>query len=124
MEITGDSHAHLVSRLVALAATIGYPVCFTDDTGAADGTCSHREQTIRIAARLSGNACLATLIHEVAHALVRLTRTEHDQPLSYAQEELVVESIVFSSCQARKPKFASVLAWVTLSPTLDPAHTV
>jgi antirestriction protein ArdC len=98
-EITGDSHAHLVNRLVALGETIGYPVSFTDDTGSADGTCSHREQTIRIAARLSANARLATLIHELSHALVRLARSNHDQSLDYAQEELVVESVAFCCCQ-------------------------
>jgi antirestriction protein ArdC len=39
---------------------------------------------------------LATLIHELSHALVGL---EPDATLTYAQEEIVVESIAWSCCQ-------------------------
>ena len=98
-EIAGDSHAHLVDRLVALGAAIGYPVSFSASMVQADGSCDHRRRRITIAERLSANGRLATLIHELSHALVRLTRTDHDQALDYAQEELVVESVAFCCCQ-------------------------
>jgi hypothetical protein len=51
-----------------------------------------------IAERLAGNARLATLIHELGHAL--LASEQQDTKLSYAQEELVVESIAFCCCEA------------------------
>jgi hypothetical protein len=97
--IAGDSHAHLVDRLTTFAAEIGYPVSFSPGTVEAEGSCDHRRRRITIAERLSANGRLATLIHELSHALVRLTRTEHDQALDYAQEELVVESVAFCCCQ-------------------------
>jgi hypothetical protein len=99
VEIAGDSHAHLVDRLVALGAEIGYPVSFSPGTVQPDGSCDHHTRTIRIANRLSANGWLTALIHELSHALVRLTRTDSDQALDYAQEELIVESVAFCCCQ-------------------------
>ena len=46
--------------------------------------------------RLAPNGRLATLIHELSHAPVGL---EPDAKLTYAQEEIVVESIAWSCCQ-------------------------
>ena len=66
------------------------------DTGAADGTCNRTTRRIAIADRLAPNGRLATLIHELSHALVGL---EPDAKLTYAQEEIVVESIAWSCCQ-------------------------
>jgi hypothetical protein len=98
-EIAGDSHADVVDRLVALGAAIDYPVSLSAGTVQPDGSCDHRRRRITIAERLSANGRAATLIHELAHALVRLTRTETDQELDYAQEELAVESVAFCCCQ-------------------------
>jgi len=39
---------------------------------------------------------VATLIHELAHALTALEREDEDPELSYAAEELVVESVAFT----------------------------
>lgn len=44
------------------------------------------------------HALVATLIHELAHVLVRFDHEEEDPKLTYAQEELVVESVAFSVC--------------------------
>jgi N-terminal domain of anti-restriction factor ArdC len=96
-EIKGDSHEDLIVELVALAGQIDYTVQITD-TGAPDGTCDRTAHRIAIAGRLSANGRLATLIHEVAHALVGLDGDA--LKLSYAQEELVVESAAWSCCQA------------------------
>lgn len=71
-EITGDSHAQLLDRLLGLGSDVGYQVDLEADTGVADGSCSHQTRQIKIDARLAANAKLATLIHELAHALVAL----------------------------------------------------
>jgi hypothetical protein len=96
-EIKGDSHKDLIVELVALARQIDYTVQITD-TGAPDGTCDRTAHRIAIAERLSANGRLATLIHELAHALVGLDGDA--LKLSYAQEELVIESAAWSCCQA------------------------
>jgi hypothetical protein len=96
-QITGDSHARLLQRLTRLAGEIGYRIEL-GDTGAADGVCRRRQRAIVLAERLSLNAQLATGIHEVAHALIG-----EDKPapeLSYAEEELVVESVAYLACRS------------------------
>ena len=53
-EVTGDSHARLLERLIELACDVGYvvEVC---DTGQPDGTCHHKTRVIKIAERLEPN---------------------------------------------------------------------
>ncbi len=95
-EITGDSHQELIALLGNFAGEIGYQVAFAD-TGRADGYCQPEAKRIVIAERLDANAQLATLIHELAHALVA---ADPDAPkLDYAQGELIAESIAFCCCQ-------------------------
>ena len=95
-EITGDSHENLFAAVVSLAGEIGYSVTVCD-TGRADGTCNRQTRQIKVADRLASNGRLAAGIHELAHAFVG---DDQDAPkLTYAQEEIVVESIVFSPCQ-------------------------
>jgi len=94
-EITGDSHEHLFARIIRLADELGYTVCVCD-TGPADGTCNRKIRRVEIAERLSANGRLAAAIHELAHALVGAD--EEAPKLTYAQEELVVESIAWSCC--------------------------
>jgi antirestriction protein ArdC len=53
-----------------------------------------------IAQRLSPNAAVATRIHELAHALIDIDRHEQDPSLSYAEEELVAESIAYTCCRS------------------------
>jgi antirestriction protein ArdC len=95
-EISGDSHQDLFAGIVGLAGEIGYTVCVCD-TGPADGTCNRTTHEIKIAERLSPNGRLAAAIHELSHALVGAD--EQAPKLTYAQEELVVESIAFCCCQ-------------------------
>ena len=85
----------MIAQLVELAAQIDYTIEFTD-AGAADGTCNRKTRRIAVADRLAPNGRLATLIHELSHALVGL---EPDAKLTYAQEEIVVESVAWSCCQ-------------------------
>jgi hypothetical protein len=94
-DITGDSHEHLFAAVVSLAGEIGYSMTVCD-TGRADGTCNRQTRQIKVADRLAPNGRLLAAIHELAHALVGL---EPDAKLTYAQEELVVESIAWSCAQ-------------------------
>jgi hypothetical protein len=95
-EITGDSHKKLFAAVVSLAGEIGYRVTVCD-TGLADGTCNRQTRQIKVADRLASNGRLVAGIHELAHAFVG---DDQDAPqLTYAQEELVVESVAWSCCQ-------------------------
>jgi hypothetical protein len=95
-EIAGATHEQLLGPLIELAAEIGYAVAFAA-TDRGDGYCSPQVKRIVVADRLEPNGRLAVLIHELGHALLRC---EPDAgQLSYAQEELVVESIAVSACQ-------------------------
>ena len=92
----GDSHADLFAELVTLAGEIGYAVEVCD-TGRAEGTCRRDHKLITVADRLEPNGRLAAGIHEVAHALVGVDELAPD--LTYAEEELVVESVAYCVCQ-------------------------
>jgi antirestriction protein ArdC len=95
-EIVGASHEDLIGPLVDLAGEIGYTVSF-EATPQGDGYCAPRAQRIVVADRLGANGRLAVLIHELGHALLRSEPAGEE--LSYAQEELVVESIAMCVCQ-------------------------
>jgi antirestriction protein ArdC len=94
--LRGESHAELVGELVVLAGELGYcwEVC---DTGEAEGRHNPKRRRIEISDRLSANGQLAAGVHELAHALVALD--ELAPRLSYAEEELVVESVAFCVCE-------------------------
>lgn len=95
-EVAGDSHESLFAVVASMAEDIGYRVTVCD-TGRADGTCNRQKRQITVAERLAPNGRLAAGIHELAHALVG---DDQDAPkLTYAQEELVVESVAWSCCQ-------------------------
>ena len=96
VETRGDSHADLLAELTALAAEIGYSVRICD-TGAAEGICRREPKVIEIAERLEPNGRLAAGVHELAHALVG--DDELAPKLTYAEEELVVESVAYCVCQ-------------------------
>jgi antirestriction protein ArdC len=99
-EVTGDSHQQLIERLIELACDVGYVVDLCADPGPADGRCNHQTKVIEIADRLAPNGKLATLIHEVGHALVALELgDQHGDTLGYAAEELAVESVAWCCCQ-------------------------
>jgi N-terminal domain of anti-restriction factor ArdC len=97
-EIRGDSHERLLCAVLSLAQEIGYRVVI-GDSGRAEGTCNRQTRQITIPERLAPNGRLAAAIHELAHALVGEDAAA--PKLTYAQEELVVESVIFSPCQGR-----------------------
>jgi antirestriction protein ArdC len=49
---------------------------------------------------MPANAQVKTLIHELAHALLRAEPSEADPVLEQAPEELVVESVAYTVCGA------------------------
>lgn len=67
--ITGDSHADLLTPLVALAGDLGYRVQQRQLDGPADGWCDSKAKLIVVNARLAANARVRVLVHEIAHAL-------------------------------------------------------
>lgn len=94
-EVDGDSLAHVWQPLVQLAAEIGSDVTLAD-TGHAGGYYSVEDRRIVISETASMNGRVKTLVHELAHALARSDHHDDDPTLSYAQEELIVESIAYS----------------------------
>lgn len=88
-ETTGDSHAHLLEPLQALAGELGYTVAYEPiaPPGCA-GRCNRRAQRITVERDLPANRAVMVLIHEIAHALI-----EPGAFGSTAREELAVESV-------------------------------
>jgi antirestriction protein ArdC len=99
--ITGDDLTGRLASLLAFAATLGLEVSIEKIPGTASGY--HEPATGRVVVEETGpdfspNAQVSVLIHELAHALVRLDRREDDPLLDYATEEVVVESVAYSVC--------------------------
>jgi hypothetical protein len=95
-EISGDSHDELLPRLAALSGELGYT--FTvGDTGPADGRCNIKAKAIVVSERLDPNGQVIAAIHELAHALV--AEDELAPKLTYAQGELIAESVAWSCAQ-------------------------
>jgi len=98
--VTGDGLAHLIEPLAALAASLGSEVSFEPITGPTAGY--HQPSSGRIVidngAEHSPNAQLATLVHEVAHALCGVERRPEESKLPHRVEEVVVESVAYSVC--------------------------
>lgn len=64
--LTGDSHAHLLRRLLGL---LGYAVSFEAIDGSAGGWCDRKARRIVVDSGVAPNVQLRTLVHELAHAL-------------------------------------------------------
>jgi antirestriction protein ArdC len=99
--ITGDGLSDRVPSLVEFADALEVEVSIEPVPGAASGY--HEPATGRIVIEdvgpaFSANAQLSVLVHELAHALVRIDRREGDPKLDYAAEEVVVESVAYSVC--------------------------
>lgn len=98
--VEGDSLAWALPVLVELGASIGSEVRVVPLADELGGFYEVASRRIVVSARSSVNGQVATLVHELAHALVRHDREDGDPELSYAEEELVVESVAYTVCGA------------------------
>lgn len=94
-DIEGDDLEPVWQPLVELAASVGSEVEI-GWTEPAHGYYDPATRKIVVSDRLSVNGRVKTLVHELAHALLRVEPRPDEFTLTYAQEELVVESIAFS----------------------------
>jgi antirestriction protein ArdC len=99
--IAGGGLADRVPALVEFADSLELEVAIEKIPGAALGY--HEPATGRIAVEevgpeFSANAQVSVLVHEIAHALVRIDHLDDDPKLGYAAEEVVVESVAYSVC--------------------------
>jgi antirestriction protein ArdC len=99
--IAGDGLADRVPSLVGFSKPLGLEVSIEEIAGAASGyhePASGRIVVEEVGPGFSANAQLSVLVHETAHALLRIDRREEDPRLDYATEEVVVESVAYSVC--------------------------
>jgi N-terminal domain of anti-restriction factor ArdC len=94
-ELTGDSHAHLLPRLVAFCESLGYSVSFEQVDGPAGGWCDRTAKRIVVDTGVAANAQLRTLVHETAHAL----GVDYRQ-YSREQSEVLADTICFVACSS------------------------
>lgn len=99
--VDGESHAHLIAPLIAHAAELGYRVEQRElPAGGPDGWCDHRAKLIVVGSG-SANRRVRILVHELAHA-----HGVGYKEYTRRQAEVLVDTVIFSPCQARSPKFA------------------
>jgi antirestriction protein ArdC len=99
--IAGDGLAERLPALVEFADSLELEVEVEPVPGAASGyhePASGRIVLEEVGPRFSANAQVSVMVHELAHALVRIDRREEDPKLDYAAEEVVVESVAYSVC--------------------------
>jgi len=99
-ELTGEDLAPALPRLIELAREIGSLVEFEAIGGQRRGYYEVESRRIAIRHDMAANAQVKTLIHELAHALLRAEPHENDPALEQAAEELVVESVAYTVCGA------------------------
>jgi antirestriction protein ArdC len=103
-DIEGDDLAEHFVPLVKLAEHYECPVEYEKITDGSLGFYVPSENRIalklgdRRGKSLAPNQTIATLIHETAHMLVRKDKLNDDPEMTYAEEELVVESVAMSVC--------------------------
>ncbi len=101
--LQGDSLAHLFAPLADFGASIGSPVTVRAVPGGASGYYELDSKRIVVDVldqTFQPNGQVKTLIHELAHALVRHNHTEEDPELSYAEEEIVAECVAYCACSS------------------------
>ena len=95
-ELEGEDLADTIPTLIELASETGSRVSFVTIAGGARGSYDPNTRGIAIEADMAVNQQAATLVHELAHVLVRADRQDDDPQLDYASEELVAESVSFT----------------------------
>jgi hypothetical protein len=93
--IQGDTHAHLLPGLRALAGELGYNVDRRRLDGPADGWCDSQQHEIVINDELPANAQVRILVHEIAHAL-GVGYSDYGR----SRAEVLVDTVTFIVCGA------------------------
>jgi hypothetical protein len=96
--IDGDDLGWAFPPLVALAGELGSAVTIERIPGGAGGFFEPSSRRIALNRERSTNHQVRTLVHELAHALLRWDLELTDLTLTYSEEELVAESIAFTVC--------------------------
>ena len=91
--VDGDSHAHLLESLIALAGELGYTVSREPLRGSADGWCDARSKRIVVSTLLPANGQVRVLVHEIAHAL-GIGYRDHGRE----QAEVLVDTVTCIVC--------------------------
>jgi antirestriction protein ArdC len=96
--VDGDELAWAFAPLVALAGEIGSAVTIEPIPNGAGGFFEPATRRIALNRDRSVNHQVKTLVHELAHALLRWDLELTDLTLTYSEEELVAESTAFTVC--------------------------
>ncbi|WP_324908410.1 ArdC-like ssDNA-binding domain-containing protein [Baekduia sp.] len=95
--VEGDDLAWALRPLTAVAADSDYSVyteLLDDNIG---GYCNIGRRRICLNANNSVNQRVKTLVHELSHMLMQEIREQEDRPpVTYAEEELIVEAVAFT----------------------------
>lgn len=97
-EITGDDLRWAWEPLIGLAEELGSVVLTGTLSPGVGGMYEPSNRTITISDAGSVNRQIAVLVHELGHALVRAEPADDDVSFTYAEEELVVESVAYTVC--------------------------
>jgi antirestriction protein ArdC len=100
VSIDGEQLAWAFPPLIALAGELGSTVTVEAMNDSVGGYYDVATRRIAINQANSINQQAKTLVHELGHALLRAQHAEDHPGLSYAAEELVVESVAFTVCGA------------------------
>jgi antirestriction protein ArdC len=96
--VDGEELAWAFSPLIALAGELGSRVDIEPMLPERGGYFDPHARRIALNEVGSINQQVKTLVHELAHALVRADARDAQLPFGYAEEELVVESVAFTVC--------------------------
>lgn len=91
--IDGDSHAHLLEPLAALAGELGFDMGYAELDGSRGRMCDYRAKQIVIEQRLAPNAQVRVAVHELAHAL-----GASSERFDRHGAEVIVETVAFIVC--------------------------
>jgi antirestriction protein ArdC len=94
-EPDGDTLAWTLPPLTRLVSELGCTLIYEEHPAGRGGSFTPSSRQISLNCANSVNHQVKTLIHELGHALVHLT-DRGGSKLSYAEEEIVVESVAFS----------------------------
>lgn len=96
--VSGDELGWCIPLLVAFAESIGSAVSFEVMPPGVGGRLNPRTRAITLNSTRPVNSQVKSGVHELGHALVRAEPGDDDPKLTYAEEELVVESIAYTVC--------------------------